>query len=101
MLGFDTKYQNYFTDYQIISISVKENRTILTRDLGILKHSDVTHGYWIRNTKPVKQIEEVVGRFNLRNNIEEFSRCIICNSKLNTVDKEKINRLKSDSSNDI
>ena len=90
MLGFDTKYQNYFTDYQIISISVKENRTILTRDLGILKHSDVTHGYWIRNTKPVKQIEEVVGRFNLRNNIDEFSRCIICNSKLNTVDKEKI-----------
>lgn len=90
MFGFDAKYQNDFSDEQIIEISLKEKRTILTRDLGILKRSIVTHGYWVRNTKPVKQIEEIIGRFDLRNEIKEFSRCIECNTILKPIEKDKV-----------
>ena len=90
MFGFDTKYENDYSDEQIIEISIKEKRAILTRDLGILKQTRVTHGYWVRNTKPVKQIEEIIERFDLKNAIKEFSRCITCNSILKPVKKEKV-----------
>lgn len=90
MFGFDTKYQNDFLDKLIIEISLREKRTVLTRDLGILKQKKLTHGYYVRNTKPVKQIEEVIGRFDLKNVIKEFSRCVRCNTVLRPIEKEKV-----------
>jgi uncharacterized protein with PIN domain len=90
MLGFDTAYNNSFTDEEIIKISKREKRTILTKDRGILKRNEVTHGYWVRNTNPEKQIAEVVERFDLRNSVSQFSRCLECNNLLTKVEKENI-----------
>jgi uncharacterized protein len=90
MLGFDTLYQNSFEDDEIIEISVKEKRIILTRDLGILKNNKVTHGYWIRSQKPKEQVNEVLKRFDLIHKIEPFNRCIQCNGNIVKVEKDKI-----------
>ncbi len=90
MLGFDTNYRNDYADKEIVKISLKEKRAILTRDVGILKRNEVTRGYWVRNTDPAKQVEEVVKRFDLKNQIQEFSRCVECNSILENIEKEKI-----------
>ncbi len=87
MLGFDSLYQNDFEDDEIIEISIKEKRIILTRDLGILKNNKVTHGYWIRSQKPKVQMNEVLNRFDLSNQIEPLNRCIECNGKIAEVDK--------------
>ncbi len=89
MLGFDVEYQNNNTDSQLIELSFNKKRTILTRDLGILKQKQVTRGYWIRNTMPIMQIEEVINRFDLWAEIDEFSRCIRCNSVLKAIEKEE------------
>lgn len=90
MMGFDVIYKNDFDDKEIITLSLSERRAILTKDRGILKHKEVTHGYWIRSTKVKEQIIEVTKRFDLANNIKEFSRCIECNSLLVKTDKDKI-----------
>ena len=90
MMGFDTIYKNDYNDEEIIEISSNERRTILTRDRGILKRNVVTHGYWIRNQNPELQLKEVVERFNLKNQIREFERCLECNAKLEKADREKI-----------
>lgn len=90
MLGFDTLYKNDFEDEVIVNLSLKEKRTILTRDVGLLKRKNITHGYFIHNTKTERQIEEVVLRFQLENHIKEFSRCIDCNGLLESIEKEKI-----------
>jgi hypothetical protein len=90
MLGFDSLYQNNFEDDEIIEISVKEKRIILTRDLGILKNSKVTHGYWIRSQKPKEQLNEVVKRFDLAKKIEPLNRCIECNGQIVMVEKDLI-----------
>ncbi len=92
ILGFDSSYRNNFLDEEIVNISLEEKRAILTRDVGILKRSEVTRGYWVRNTDPVKQIEEIVKRFDLKNQINEFTRCVECNSILEKIEKEKISR---------
>jgi uncharacterized protein with PIN domain len=90
MIGFDTKYRNDCSDDEIVEISLKDKRTILTRDKGILKRNNVTHGYWIRNENPESQLNEVVNRFNLKKQIREFERCLVCNTKLEKIDKEKV-----------
>ena len=90
MIGIDTLYRNDYEDEEIVKISLKEKRTILTKDLGILKRKQVTHGYYVRNIDPSLQIQEIVGRFQLESEIKELSRCIECNEKIVSVHKEDI-----------
>ncbi|MCH7515990.1 MAG: Mut7-C ubiquitin/RNAse domain-containing protein [Bacteroidetes bacterium] len=90
MMGFDVIYKNNYKDDEIVTLSLIETRAILTRDRGILKRSEVTHGYWIRSTKVKEQVIEVLKRFDLRNIIEEFSRCIDCNTMLKSISKSEI-----------
>ena len=88
--GFDARYENNFNDKEIIEISLGEKRTILTRDLGLLKNSVVTHGYFVRNIKAPDQLREIIERFHLNKSIEPFTRCTLCNAKLERVDKTSI-----------
>ena len=92
--GFDSVYQNDYEDAQIIRIALKENRIILTRDLGILKNGAVTHGYFVRSQAPRDQLAEVFQRFQLQDLSKPLSRCIHCNGSIVRVPKETIlNRL--------
>ncbi|OGU77334.1 MAG: twitching motility protein PilT [Ignavibacteria bacterium RBG_16_34_14] len=90
MLGFDSIYKNNYKDDELVKISLNNKSTILTRDRGILKRNDVTHGYWVRNENPEEQLKEIIERFDLRNHIKEFTRCLECNILLNTIEKEKV-----------
>ncbi len=66
MLGLDTFYRNSYWKNEIIEISLKERRVILTKDKELLKRTEITHGYWIRNNNPDQQIKELIERFDLR-----------------------------------
>ncbi|MFC2134202.1 Mut7-C RNAse domain-containing protein [Bacteroidota bacterium] len=90
MLGLDTAYENNYRDEEIVKISLDEKRAILTKDLGILKRKEVTHGYWIRNINVEKQVAEVIDRFDLRNELNQLTRCLKCNGMLEEIEKEKI-----------
>ena len=90
MIGFDVYYKNDLSDEKIVKISSKERRAILTRDIGLLKRNEVTHGYYVRNTKVEEQVKEIMSRFDLQKSIKEFSRCIECNEPLVTVEKNKM-----------
>ena len=90
MLGFDVLYKNNLVDEEIVKISLEERRTILTRDVGILKRTEVTHGYFIRSDNVEIQTKEVVKRFDLQSLIWEFTRCLECNLELVQVEKEEI-----------
>ena len=100
LLGFDTYYRNDLDDDEIVKISLAEKRIILTRDIGILKCGNVTHGTWIRNDDPVIQLYEVIERLQLINIFQPFSRCTQCNGTLKRVKKEQIkDRIKADTFN--
>ncbi|MGL5878501.1 MAG: Mut7-C RNAse domain-containing protein [Xenococcaceae cyanobacterium] len=90
MLGFDTLYRNDYEDPEIAKISANENRIVLTRDRGVLMRSLVTYGYYVRSTKPERQIVEVLQRFQLVDRVQPFHRCIRCNGTLISVDKQSI-----------
>jgi uncharacterized protein with PIN domain len=90
MFRFDVHYKNDLSDEDIVKISLKERRAILTKDRGILKRNEVTHGYFVRNTNVEKQVEEIIKRFDLQKEIKEFARCLECNTELMKIAKEKI-----------
>ncbi len=99
LLGFDTLYRNDFEDPELAEISSSQRRILLTKDRGLLKRSLVTHGYCIREIDPQLQILEVIRRFDLREDIHPFRRCLKCNGMLENVDKEEIiDRLEHDTS---
>ena len=88
--GFDAFYRNDLNDPEIIILSVTEKRVILTRDRNLLKNKTVTHGYWIRSQQPPEQLREVLNRFDLKNSMQPFTRCLECNTKIIEVSKESI-----------
>ncbi|GGK56945.1 Mut7-C RNAse domain-containing protein [Amphritea balenae] len=90
LLGFDTLYRNDFGDNELVDISVAERRIILTRDLGVLKHGAVSHGYWVRSDDPRQQVRELVERLQLQKQCQPFIRCSHCNGILQEVDKGAI-----------
>jgi len=90
MMGFDIAYKNNFDDEEIVKKSIEERRAILTKDKGILKRNEVTHGYFVRSKKVEEQTKEVIKRFNLQKQIKEFTRCLECNTELTKIAKEKI-----------
>jgi uncharacterized protein with PIN domain len=90
MAGFDTLYRDNYEKNEIVTCSLTELRTILTKDRELLKRKDVTHGYWIRNIDAAGQLKEVIKRFHLEDSFRPFSRCIECNGLISTVEKEKV-----------
>jgi hypothetical protein len=56
LAGFDTEYRNDYSDSEIAQISAADDRALLTRDVGLLKHRVVTRGYFLRQTQPARQL---------------------------------------------
>jgi len=90
LIGFDTLYRNDYDDPRIVRISIDEHRIALTRDRGILKHRELTHGYCVRSDRPMDQIREIVTRFDLAESMAPFTRCMMCNEPIRIVTKEEI-----------
>jgi uncharacterized protein len=82
MLGFDAWWRTGAADEELARVSKEEHRILLTRDVGLLKRGAITHGYWMRETEPRRQIEEVVSRFDLARRVMPFTRCLRCNVRL-------------------
>jgi uncharacterized protein with PIN domain len=93
LAGFDTIYRNDAPDDEIVAISASEDRVLLTRDVGVLKHAIVRRGYFVRDTQPAGQLVEVIRQFDLQTGAAPFTRCLRCNSRLHTVPKELVDHL--------
>ena len=90
VLGFDIYYDSLLSNREIIEISKRENRVILTKSRKLLKFKDVTHGIFIRPGTTTEQIRRIIDYLDIKDNIKPFSRCLRCNTLLKSVLKEKI-----------
>ena len=90
VLGFDLYYDSLLSTREIIEISKRENRVILTKSRKLLKFKDVTHGIFIRPGTITEQVRRIIDYLDIKDNIKPFSRCLRCNTLLNIVLKEKI-----------
>ncbi len=90
MLGFNTAYSSDWDDDRIIEISLEQKRIILTRDIGILKQRRVSHGYWVRRSEPLDQVQEVLDALDLSSQLRPFTRCMECNGDIHAVGKDEV-----------
>ena len=65
MAGFDTLYDNGFSDNEIAAIAGREARIVLSRDRDLLKRREITHGCYVRALKPWQQLREIFDRLDL------------------------------------
>lgn len=90
MLGFDTLYRPSFDDNDLVGISTDDNRILLTRDRELLGRSAPSRSFRVLQTNPRLQLIEVSRRFRLMHWIHPFTRCLLCNTSLQTVDKQAV-----------
>jgi uncharacterized protein len=90
MLGFDTWWDKEADDENLATRSAAEDRTLLTRDRGLLKRGIVRRGRFVRALHPMEQGREIVERFDLREQARPFTRCLRCNALLEPAHKAQI-----------
>jgi len=96
MLGFDCLYQTDYDDAEIADILQGDERILLSRDRRLLMRKVVTYGYCLRSLDSLEQLTEVIQRFELKDRITPFHRCVRCNHPLEPVSKEAVlDRLES------
>ena len=87
LVGFDVQYDRHLDDAALAAISDAERRILLTRDRGLLKRRQVTHGLFVRADRPFDQIIEVLRRLDLAGRLAPFTRCLRCGEVLVAVRK--------------
>jgi uncharacterized protein with PIN domain len=90
MLGLDCLYDNAYKDDELVDISLKDDRILLTRDRLLLMHKVITQGYLLRSLEPLEQLYEIIERYELAKWVRPFQRCMNCNHLLESVKKEMV-----------
>ncbi|BAL22799.1 Mut7-C RNAse domain-containing protein [Azoarcus sp. KH32C] len=87
LTGFDTLYDNHFADDAIEAIAAADGRIVLTRDRELLKRRTITHGCYVHELKPERQLREIFDRLDLARSARPFTLCLECNAPLRAIDK--------------
>jgi uncharacterized protein len=90
LTGFDTLYDTAFEDSTIAAIAAREHRIVLTRDCGLLKRRDITHGCFVHAQKSAPQLREIFERLDLARSARPFTLCVHCDAPLRDVDKSLV-----------
>jgi len=93
MLGCDVKYFNDLDDEELIDISVRENRVLLTRDIELFRRaiSKGAAAFFVKGRDEVEKLAEISERFNVKLEINvENSRCPKCNAKIHPISKSEV-----------
>lgn len=90
ILGFDAEYFTESQESALIIKALQEDRVILTRNLHLVRHA----GIKMLHIKPDyvnEQLRQAVKELSLAPDKSlMFTRCILCNEILHTIEKEKV-----------
>jgi len=93
IIGCDVKYFNDLDDEELISISVKENRVLLTRDTELFRRaiSKGAAAFFVEGRDEIEKLAEIGKHFNVNLEINvENSRCPKCNARIRSVSKSAV-----------
>ena len=90
VLGFDLYFDPGLSPNEIIEISNRYKRIILTTSRKLLKFKAVSHGIFVRPGTTVQQIKRIIDTLDIRDRVDPFTRCLRCNARLEAVSKERI-----------
>lgn len=89
LLGFDTAYQNSFSNKELAAIRREQNRILLSRNRSLSKNDQI-RTFILTSEGPLTQLKQVINQFQLKDQFHPFTVCIVCNGELEKVPKEDI-----------
>jgi uncharacterized protein with PIN domain len=88
-MGHDVLYPKTMDDKDLIELSRKDSRLLLTRDKELAKVKDLDVLY-IKSENLNDQLEQLVSELHLSETNQEFNRCPECNELLKFIDKGSV-----------
>ncbi len=89
LMGFDTLYFPQIEDNDLVLLALKEHRIILTRDRELSERPDIPV-LFLKHKETSQQLCTLIRHFHLTEHPAPFSRCIVCNTPLQIIDKDEI-----------
>ncbi|MFX1293463.1 MAG: Mut7-C RNAse domain-containing protein [Promethearchaeota archaeon] len=93
LLGYDTLYDNMYSDLDLLKIAKEENRVLLTRDIALHQQAvklNIPSCLLLEKTY-VDRITSLILKMNLKLELNpSISRCATCNAKITPVKKGKV-----------
>ena len=93
ILGYDTVYDNFAADDDLLRVAEAQNRTLLTRDRPLAERAqlnDSTTCVYIHNERLEDQIAQLAVDVDLELNRPTFTRCLECNDAIVEVGGEDV-----------
>jgi hypothetical protein len=90
IMGFDTLYFRDIADNELVRLSRKEGRLLLTRDTGIARGARQGECLLIYSEKTLVQLREVISATGVPAADQRFPRCSVCNGRLIQKQREEI-----------
>jgi uncharacterized protein with PIN domain len=88
--GFDVLYSNTFSDEELISISNREGRVLLSRDTRLLIRRPVKEFIFLESQDIQTQIRQVFERMRILKLPFTLTRCLSCNEALIETARESV-----------
>ena len=89
LMGFDTLYFSRMEDSDLVAIALEQDRTILTRDKALSQRKNVPV-FFLQPVDTRGQLQALISRYRLDRHPAPFSRCIVCNTPLEVIEKAKV-----------
>ncbi len=90
VMGFDTAWDDSWSEPGMARRGINEKRTVLTRSRSLLKRASMDNAMLIRSGVADLQAAEVLRRFLLVSQVRLFGRCSKCNGRLREVAKADV-----------
>lgn len=89
LMGVDTLFFPHIEDDALIAMANDQNRTILTRDRSLSQRKNASV-FFLDSTDTQEQLKTLIKHYKLKEHSASFSRCIVCNTPLQVIEKERI-----------
>ena len=89
LMGFDTLFFPHIEDNELILVANDEDRIILTRDRRLSQRKNAPT-LFLEPVDTKAQLKTLIEYYGLKKHPAPFSRCIVCNTPLQIIEKEKI-----------
>lgn len=90
VLGFDTVYDQNLDDRALLKIARGEERVLVTKDTELSRVKGI-ESILVAGEEIMPQLKKIISSLGLTLKPEDFfSRCLVCNSKIEPVAKEKV-----------
>jgi uncharacterized protein with PIN domain len=87
LLGYDTLYARDMSTAQLLEIARQGTRIVLTRGDVDKRFPGLGNVHSLRSENPAGQLRELVERFSLDTHFALWTRCTLCNYRIERVEK--------------